>query len=139
MGGRAANRTTITRTTDNQHKRWRGWDYPSYHCGSDRTVVTVKVEARTFPCGFRVSLRCGALGIRAEHPNLPRDRAVVRVERQVRDVFLLGARQGGGRRSREIQVEKDLLLHRVVFLLYMEVVRRGEVWREIERLCVRGL
>jgi hypothetical protein len=76
-----------------------------------------------------------------EHPNLPRDRAVVRIERQVRDVFLLGARQGGGRWSRKIQVDKDLLLHRVVFLLYMEVVHRGEVWREIniERLRVRGL
>lgn len=86
-------------------------------------------------------MRCGALGICAEHPDLPRDRAVVRVERQVREVFLLGARQGGGRWSRKIQVDKDLLLHRVVFLLYMEVVHRSEVWRkiDIERLRVRGL
>ena len=98
----------------------------------------MEVEAHTFAGGLGVSLRCGALGIRAEHPDLPRDRTVVRAERQVRDVFSLGgSRQGGGRWSRKIQVEENLSFHRVVFLLYIDVVRRGEVWREIERL--RGL
>lgn len=112
--------------------------YPSYHYGSDSTVLTVEVEAHTFARGLGVSLRCGALGIRAEHPDLPRERAVVRVERQVWDVFPLGrGREGGGRWSRKIQVEENLSFHRVVFLLYIDVVRRGEVRREIERL--RGL
>jgi len=101
-------------------------------------MLTVEVEAHAFTRGLGVSLRSGALGIRAEHPDLPCDRAVVRVERQVRDVFPLGGgRQGRGRWSRKIQVKEDLSLHRVVCILYMEVVRRGEVWREIERL--RGL
>jgi len=58
----------------------------------------------------------------------------------VRGVFPLGGdRQGGGRWSRKSQVKEDLSLHRVVFLLYMEVVRWGEVWREIESLRLGGL
>jgi hypothetical protein len=100
--------------------------------------MTVEVEAHPFARGLGVSLRCGALGIRAEYPDLPRDRAVVRVERQVRDVFPLGgSRQGGGRWSRKIQVEENFPFHRVVFQLFMNVVRRSEVWREFERL--RGI
>jgi len=45
--------------------------YPSYHYGSDSTVVTVEVEAHAFTRGLGVSLGCGALEIRAEHPDLP--------------------------------------------------------------------
>jgi hypothetical protein len=53
----------------------------------------------------------------------------------VPDVLVLGAyRQGGGRWSREAQVEEDLSLHGVVLLLYIEVVRRGKLWRELQRL-----
>jgi len=72
MGGRAANEQRQRQPTISiQGPRWRGWDIPSYHYGSDGTVVTVEVEARAFTRGLGVSLGCGALGIRAEHPDLP--------------------------------------------------------------------
>jgi hypothetical protein len=93
--------------------------------------MTVEVKVHAFP-------RCrGVLAIWAEHPNLPEDRAVLRVEKEVWGVLALCFWQDGGWRTRNAQIEENFPLQGVVLLLEMDVIRRGKVREEGQRLRCR--
>jgi hypothetical protein len=86
-----------------------------------------------FPCRLTVFVGRGVLAICAEQPNLPVDRAVVRIEKEMRGILALWHWQGGGRRSRYAQIEEDFLLYGIVPLLDMDIVRRGKLWWEVRK------
>src|SRR6266446_6123996 len=92
-----------------------------------------------FPCRLTVIVRRSIFVICTEQPNFPVDRAVVRIENEMRSVLALCSNwYRRSRRPRNAQIEEDFLFHEIILLLDMDIVRRGKVgWegRRRWRLC----
>lgn len=103
----------------------------TYHLSFDGAIVTAEMQMYAFPFRLMVFVGGGVLAICAEQPDLPVDRAVVRIENEMRRIFVHWHWYGGGRRSRYAQIEENFPLYGVVFLLDVDIVRRGKFWWEV--------